>query len=173
MSMDTLQDLFEDQLKDVYNAEKQLVRALPRLAKKATDPALKKAFEDHLQQTKGHITRLEQVFGMLDVATRGKKCKAMEGLIEEGKEVLEEDGDESVIDAALIASAQRVEHYEMAAYGCLRVYADLLGHAPAAKLLQQTLAEEEKADQLLTQIAEQSVNQSALSAGEAEAGDDL
>src|SRR5690349_13015361 len=120
MSMDTLHDLFVDELKDVYNAEKQLVAALPRLAKAATSPELAKAFTKHLQETKGHVVRLEQAFKSLDLPARGKKCKGMEGLIEEGKEILEEDGEGNVLDAALISAAQRVEHYEMAAYGCLR-----------------------------------------------------
>ena len=135
MSLDSLQDLFLEELKDVYHAEKQLVAALPRLAKAATSPELEKAFTSHLAETKGHVDRLEQIFKELGVPARGKRCKGMEGLVEEGKEVLEEEGEPAVIDAALIAAAQRVEHYEIAAYGCLRTYAQLLGQENALRLL--------------------------------------
>jgi len=165
MSMNTLQDLFVDELKDVYNAERQLVSALPRMAKAADSPDLAKAFTKHLQETKGHVTRLEQIFKSLDLPARGKKCKGMEGLLEDGKEVMEEEGDARVIDAALISAAQRVEHYEMAAYGCLRSYAELLGHQSVVALLQKTLAEEEAADETLTRLAEQGINAGAATAG--------
>jgi ferritin-like metal-binding protein YciE len=166
MPLDNLNNLFLNELKDVYNAEKQLVTALPRMAKAASSPELSEAFTSHLEETKGHVTRLEQIFQLIDQPVRGKKCKGMEGLIEEGKEILEEDGEESVIDAALISAAQRVEHYEMAAYGCLKTYAELLGNQEAVKLLDQTLEEEEAADEKLTEIAEGGINAAALGAGQ-------
>ena len=165
MSLDSLQALFLNELKDVYHAEKQLVEALPRLAKDARSTELQQAFTSHLQETQGQVERLELIFEELGEAARGKRCKGMEGLIEEGKEILEEEGDGSVIDAALISAAQRVEHYEIAAYGCLRTYAQLLGHQSTVKLLEQTLAEEEAADEKLTAIGEQSVNARAASTG--------
>ena len=162
MSLDSMQSLFLDELKDVYHAEKQLLQALPRLAKAAQHPQLQEAFTSHLKETEGHVERLESIFKDLGQAARGKRCKGMEGLIEEGKEVLEEEGEASVIDAALISAAQRVEHYEIAAYGCLQTYAQLLGHDRAVKLLEQTLAEEEAADKKLSTIAERSVNPEAM-----------
>ena len=160
-----LHDLFEDQIKDLYSAENQILKALPKMAKNATNPQLRTAFERHLEETRGHVTRLEQIAAELDFTPKGKKCKGMEGLMEEGKEILEQEGEGAVIDAALISAAQRVEHYEMAAYGCLRTYAQLLGYSDAEKLLQQTLNEEEAADQKLTQIGEGGVNQAAVAAG--------
>ena len=165
MSLDSLQDLFLEELKDVYHAEKQLVQALPRLAKAAGSPELQQAFTSHLKETEGHVQRLERIFQDLGQTARGKRCKGMEGLVEEGKEIMEEEGEQPVIDAALIAAAQRVEHYEIAAYGCLRTYAQLLGHQNAVKLLDQTLAEEEAADKKLTSIGERSVNAEAAAAG--------
>ncbi|MBA3317831.1 MAG: ferritin-like domain-containing protein [Gemmatimonadales bacterium] len=165
MSLDSLQSLFLEELKDVYHAEKQLVQALPRMAKAAGSPELQQAFTNHLAETKGHVVRLERIFKDLGEAARGKRCKGMEGLIEEGKEIMQEDGEEAVIDAALIAAAQRVEHYEIAAYGCLRTYAQLLGHQNAVGLLEQTLSEEEAADEKLTAIGEGSVNADAAAAG--------
>jgi ferritin-like metal-binding protein YciE len=165
MSLDSLDKLFLEELKDVYNAEKQILRALPRMAKAADSPELQQAFTTHQKETEGHVQRLEQIFKKLGQAPRGKKCKGMEGLLEEGKEVLEEDGEPAVIDAALIASAQRVEHYEMAAYGCLRTYAQLLGMDEAGRLLQQTLEEEEATDKKLTQLGESGINEAAVSAG--------
>jgi ferritin-like metal-binding protein YciE len=165
MSLDSLQSLFLEELKDIYHAEKQLLAALPRMAKAAASPELEKAFTSHLQETEGHVERLERIFTELGQAARGKRCKGMEGLVEEGKEFMKEDGEASVIDAALIAAAQRVEHYEIAAYGCLRTYAQLLGHQNAAKLLAQTLSEEEAADKKLTAIGERSVNAEAAAAG--------
>jgi ferritin-like metal-binding protein YciE len=165
MSLDSLQKLFIEELKDVYSAEKQILRALPKMAKAAESPQLQQAFTKHLQETEGQVQRLERIFKELDQAARGKKCKGMEGLLEEGKEVLEEDGDPAVIDAALIASAQRVEHYEIAAYGCLRTYAQLLGHSEAAKLLEQTLAEEVATDKKLTELGEGGINEAAASVG--------
>ncbi len=167
MSMDSLQALFKNELKDVYNAEKQLVAALPKIAKATTSSQLRDAITKHLRETEGHVTRLEQIFKSLDLPVRGKKCKGMEGLIEEGKEILGEDGEGEVIDAALISAAQRVEHYEIAAYGCLITYAETLGHDDAAGLLKQTLSEEEAADEKLTQLAKGGINQAAAAVGAA------
>jgi ferritin-like metal-binding protein YciE len=165
MSLDSLEKLFLEELKDIYNAEKQLTRALPRMAKAAESTELQQAFTKHLKETEGQIQRLERVFQQLGQAARGKKCKGMEGLIEEGKEKLEEESEPQVLDAALIASAQKVEHYEIAAYGCLRTYAELLGYSEAAQLLQQNLQEEEAADKKLTQLGESGINQAAATAG--------
>ena len=168
MALDSMEKLFLEELKDVYNAEKQLVRALPRMAKAATDAKLQQAFTKHLRETEGHVERLERIFKALGQTPRGKKCKGMEGLVEEGKEILEEDGLPEVIDAALISAAQRVEHYEIAAYGCLRTYAQLLGMRDADRLLQQTLTEEEATDEALTALGEGGINQAAVAAGAAE-----
>jgi ferritin-like metal-binding protein YciE len=154
MELESLQDLFVEEIKDLYNAENQLIKALPKMAKAATNKQLQKAFKDHLVQTKGHVKRLEQVFKNLGLKPRGKLCKAMKGLVEEGAETIKEDATDEVKDAALIASAQRVEHYEMAGYGCVRTYAKLLGHNDSADLLQQTLDEEGEADKKLTGLAE-------------------
>jgi ferritin-like metal-binding protein YciE len=165
MSLDSLEKLFLEELRDIYNAEKQITRALPRMAKAAESPELQQAFTKHLKETEGQIQRLEQVFKELGQAVRGKKCKGMEGLIEEGKEKLEEEGEAEVVDAALIASAQKVEHYEIATYGCLRTYASLLGYSEAERLLQQNLQEEEAADKKLTQLGESGINQAAAMAG--------
>ncbi|MBN9121444.1 MAG: ferritin-like domain-containing protein [Planctomycetes bacterium] len=158
MSLDSLHDLYVDELKDLYSAENQLLKALPRMAKAATAPELKAAFTEHLEVTRGQVARLEQIFEELGVSPKGKKCKAMEGLIEEGKELMQEDGDENVMDAALIAAAQRVEHYEMAGYGCVRTFAHLLGYEDATALLQETLDEEGEADKKLTALAESVIN---------------
>jgi ferritin-like metal-binding protein YciE len=168
MEMESLKELYVDELKDLYSAEKQLVKALPRMAKNASNPELKQAFTDHLEETEGHIERLEQIFEMLGERAGGKKCKGMEGLIEEAKEMLEEDASEEVLDAGLISKAQHVEHYEMAGYGTVRTYAQQLGLDDQAQLLQQTLDEEGKANELLTQIAESSVNLEAEQGGEEE-----
>jgi ferritin-like metal-binding protein YciE len=165
MSLDSLQSLFLEELKDIYHAEKQLVQALPRLAKAAHSPELRDAITAHLRETEGQVERLQQIFQDLGHAARGKRCKGMEGLIEEGKEIMEEEGEPAVIDAALIAGAQRVEHYEIAAYGCLRTYAQLLGHDKAVKLLSESLEEEEAADEKLNSIAESKVNAEAAAAG--------
>src|SRR5919107_2018437 len=164
MSLDSLEKLFLEELKDVYNAEKQLLRALPRMAKAAESPELQQAFTKHQKETEGQVQRLERVFQELGQSARGKTCKGMQGLIEEGKEVLEKEGEGPVIDAALIASAQRVEHYEIAAYGCLRTYAQLLGLSQAERLLQENLEEEEAADQKLNALAEGGINQAAVNA---------
>ncbi|HEY4312612.1 MAG TPA: ferritin-like domain-containing protein [Pirellulales bacterium] len=152
--MATLKELFLEELKDLYSAEKQLIKALPKMAKAATAEDLQQGFLDHLEQTKGHAERLERVFELLDQKPRAKKCKAMEGLIEEGKELIAEDAEPEVLDAGLIAAAQRVEHYEIAGYGCVRTYAELLGETDARDLLQQTLDEEAATDKKLTQLAE-------------------
>jgi len=155
MKLESLRDLFVDELKDLYNAEHQLLKALPKMAKAATASELRRAFESHLKETKGQVERLEQVFGSLEISPKGKKCKAMEGLVKEGAELMKEEADPDVMDAGLIAAAQRVEHYEMAGYGCVRTYAQLLGETKAATLLQKTLDEEGAADKKLTQIAKQ------------------
>ena len=167
MSMDSLKDLYIDELKDLYNAENQLLKALPKMAKKASAPELKRAFQDHLAQTEGHVNRLEKIFKGLDEKPTGKVCKAMKGLVEEGKEVIDEDGDDSVLDAALIGAAQRVEHYEMAGYGVVRTFASLLGEEDAMELLQRTLNEEGETDKKLTKLAESVIN---VEASEAENG---
>jgi ferritin-like metal-binding protein YciE len=164
------QDLFELELKDLYSAEKQLTKALPKMAKAATNEDLKQAFQMHLEETEGQIERLEQIFKQLNVSySRVEKCKAMEGLIEEGQEIMEEGLVPDVLDAALICAAQKVEHYEIAGYGCARTFAQQLGHEDIANLLQETLDEEGMTDKKLTEIAESVVNQEAESAG---VGDD-
>ena len=168
MSMDSLKDLYVDELKDLYNAENQLLKALPKMAKKASAPELKRAFLDHLAQTEGHVDRLEKIFKALGEKPTGKTCKAMKGLIEEGKEIIEEDGDGSVLDAALIGAAQRVEHYEIAGYGVVRTFASMLGEDDAVERLQRTLNEEAETDKKLTKLAESVVN---VEATEAENGE--
>jgi len=157
----TLHDAFIDELHDTYDAEKQLTKALPKLAKAATSAELRKAFESHLQETKGHIERLEQVFGSLDEKVRGKHCDGIAGIIEEGKSIMEEDFDETTMDACLIAAGQRAEHYEMAAYGTLVAWARAMGHEEAADLLQETLDEEKAADEKLNALAEGGINEQA------------
>lgn len=168
MSMDSLKDLYIDELKDLYNAENQLLKALPKMAKKASAPQLKRAFQDHLTQTQGHVDRLEKIFKGLGEKPTGKVCKAMKGLIEEGKEVIEEKGDSSVLDAALIGAAQRVEHYEIAGYGVVRTFASLLGEENAMATLQRTLNEEGETDKKLTKLAETIINIEASEAEEDE-----
>src|SRR5438132_2402851 len=154
MELASLQELFVNELKDLYSAENLIIKALPKMAKAASSEELRSAFEEHLEQTRGHVQRLEQIFQRLDESPKGKKCKGMEGLIEEGKELLEEDASPEVLDAGLICAAQKVEHYEMAGYGCVRTFAQLLGDDEAANLLQQTLNEEGETDKKLTQLAE-------------------
>jgi ferritin-like metal-binding protein YciE len=158
MELDNLRALYIDELKDLYSAEKQLVKALPKMVENATHPSLKKAFSDHLSKTEGHVERLERIFETLEASPKGKKCVGMEGLIEEAQELIEEDPQEDVLDAGLISKAQHVEHYEMAGYGTVRTYAVTLGETEHARLLQQTLDEEEEADELLTSLAESSIN---------------
>ena len=158
MPLDSLERLFVEELRDVYYAEKQLVKALGKLAESASDEELSKAFEEHQGETEEHVARLEKVFDTLDLKPRGKTCHGIKGIIEDGKEMMEEDGDEAVLDAGLIAGAQRAEHYEMAAYGTLRHYAARLGNREAEKLLAQTLEEEKAADEKLNEIAKRLVN---------------
>ena len=160
----TLHDAFIDELRDTYDAEKQLTKALPKLAKASSNPKLRQAFESHLEETQGQIARLEQVFESLDEKVRGKHCDGIAGIIEEGKSIMEEDFDETTMDACLIAAGQRAEHYEMAAYGTLVAWAQAMGHTEAAKLLQQTLDEEKAADKKLSGLAEGGINQSAADA---------
>lgn len=165
MALETLRDLFLNELRDMYHAEKQLVRALPRMAKAADSAELRQAIEKHLGETENQVQRLEGVFQSIGETARAKACKGMAGIVEEGKEMLEEDGQEPVIDAAIIAAAQKVEHYEIASYGCLITYADLLGEREASRLLKQNLAEEEATDKALSQLAERSINQAAAAVG--------
>src|SRR3954447_2232961 len=164
MAMDSLKDLYIEELKDLYNAENQLLKALPRMAKKAASPDLRAALEEHLGQTEGQVNRLEKIFKRLGEKPTGKTCKAMKGLVEEGKEIIEEDGDDSVLDAALIGAAQRVEHYEIAGYGVVRTFASLLGEEDAMGLLQRTLNEEAETDKKLTKLAETVINVEASEA---------
>jgi ferritin-like metal-binding protein YciE len=157
----TLHDAFIDELRDAFDAEKQLTKALPKLAKKATSAQLKAAFESHLKETENHVARLEQVFESIGEKATGKHCDGIEGIIEEGKNVMDEDLEQSAMDACLIAGGQRAEHYEMAAYGSLIAWAKAMGHGTAANLLEQTLQEEKAADEKLTTIAEGGINRQA------------
>ena len=161
----TLHDAFLDELRDAYDAEKQLTKALPKMAKAATSEVLRDAFQTHLEETRGHIDRLEQVMQSLGEKARGKHCDGMEGIISEGAAAMEEDFDEATLDACLIASAQRVEHYEMAAYGTLVAWAKVMGHDDALELLQETLEEEKATDEKLTSLAEGGINQAASPSG--------
>lgn len=161
MKLETLNDLYIHQLKDLYSAEKQLIKALPKMAKAATNEKLRAGFELHLEETKEHANRLEKLLGNLNQTTRGPKCKAMEGLIEEGKELMEEEADPEVLDAGLICAAQRVEHYEIAGYGGARAFAELLGDKEGQKVLQQTLDEEGATDKKLTDLALSEINVAA------------
>ena len=158
MKVDSLEKLMVEELKDLYDAEKQITEALPKMAEEAKTSDLRQAFEDHLKQTKGHVRRLEKVFEELDVSDREKKCKGMQALIQEGEEMMKQVSDPMTRDAALIAAAQRVEHYEMAGYGTVVSYAQQLEHNEVAKQLQQTLNEEKQTDLMLSQIAELKVN---------------
>jgi ferritin-like metal-binding protein YciE len=168
----TLHDAFIDELRDTYDAEKQLTKALAKLAKAASSPELREAFETHLEETQGQIERLEQVFESLDEKARGKHCDGIAGIIEEGKAIMEEDFDDTTMDACLIAAGQRAEHYEMAAYGTLIAWAEAMGHAEAVQLLQETLDEEKAADEKLSAIAEGGINQSAADAAHPEADEE-
>lgn len=163
MSVDTIEKLFVDELKDLYSAENQITKALPKLAKASSSDKLRTAFESHLEETKEQIDRLEQIFKILEVSPKGKTCAGMKGLLEEGSEVLEETEEGAIRDAAMISAAQRVEHYEMAGYGSVRTYAQLLGKDKIVTLLEKTLEEEKTADSKLTKIAK-SVNDEALRA---------
>jgi ferritin-like metal-binding protein YciE len=162
MKLDTLQKLYTNELRDLYNAENQLLKALPKMAKAASSDELKEAFQKHLKQTKSHVERLEQVFEDIGEKPKGKTCRAMKGLIEEGSEILQEQGEESVIDAGIIVAAQKVEHYEIAGYGSARTFAHLLGQNNAAELLQATLDEESETNEILNKLAESVVNPEAL-----------
>ena len=154
----SLDDLLVHELQDIYNAEAQIVKALPKMVKAATSPELQTAFEEHLEQTEGQIERLEKVFKLLGVPAKGRKCDGMAGLLLEGSKMMEEDADPSVLDAALISAAQKVEHYEIAAYGCVATYAEMLGYEQVHKLLGQTLTEEEDTDERLSALAETLIN---------------
>ena len=164
----TLHEAFIDELRDTYDAEKQLTKALAKLAKASSNPKLREAFESHLDETQGQIERLEQVFETLDERPRGKHCDGIAGIIEEGKSIMEEDFDETTMDACLIAAGQRAEHYEMAAYGTLVAWAQAMGHTDAANLLQETLDEEKAADKKLSSLAEGGINQGAADVAHAD-----
>jgi ferritin-like metal-binding protein YciE len=172
MAAGTLHDAFIDELRDTYDAEKQLTKALPKMAKAASSPELRTAFETHLKETQGQIERLDDVFASIDEKVRGKHCEGMAGIIEEGKSMMEEDFDEGTMDAALIAAGQRAEHYEMAAYGTLVAWARAMGHTEAAELLEQNLEEEKATDQKLTSLAESGINQEAAEAAHPSEEDD-
>jgi ferritin-like metal-binding protein YciE len=161
MRLDTMENLFLHEIKELHNAEKQLLKALPKMAKAATSDELRQLFEQHLEETKAQVDRLDQIFQKLDKPVRGIQCKAMEGLIEEGDMLMSEEGDAAVKDAALIGAAQRVEHYEIAGYGCARTYAEMLGMMDAAEMLQATLDEEKAADEKLNDLALSKVNAQA------------
>jgi ferritin-like metal-binding protein YciE len=167
MTKDSLKDLYIDELRDLFSAENQLTKALPKMAKAASSEDLQQAFEEHLEQTKGHVERLEEVFEMLDEKATGKKCLGMEGLIKEGAEIMGEDFTNEVMDAALISAAQQVEHYEIAAYGTVCAYADLLVESDQASLLRETLAEEKETDQKLTELGKE-INAEAQEGGSEE-----
>jgi ferritin-like metal-binding protein YciE len=168
MPNEGLKELYIDELKDLYNAENQLVKALPKMAKAASSEELRAGFEEHLEQTRGHVQRLEQIFEMLDENPKGKKCKGMEGLVEEGSEVMQEDFEDALMDAALIGAAQRVEHYEIAAYGTVRAFAEELGESEHVSLLEETLEEEKETDEKLTELAKQINSEANTESGEAE-----
>ena len=158
MKLKSLNDLFIDQLKDLYSAEKQIVKALPKMIKATKHPELKAAFKTHLHQTEAHVARIEQICKELGATPRGKKCVGMEGLLHEGSELIGEEPDDDVLDAGLISAAQHVEHYEMAGYGCARTYAELLADPDGAQLLQTTLTEESDTDEKLTNLAKSVIN---------------
>jgi ferritin-like metal-binding protein YciE len=162
MELETLRDLYLHELKDLYSAENQLIKALPKMAKASANKKLAEGFKAHLTQTKEHAARLERILKSHHESTRGPECKGMAGLIKEGQEMIDENGEDEVRDAGLIAAAQRVEHYEMAGYGCARTYAKLLGDEQGAKVLQRTLDEEGATDKKLTKLAESAINLQAL-----------
>lgn len=164
MANDRLKELYIDELKDLYNAETQLVKALPKMAKAASWEQLRQGFEDHLEQTKEHVQRLEKIFQELEESPKGKKCLGMEGLVKEGAEIMDEDLRDAVMDAALIGAAQRVEHYEIAAYGTACAFATILGATEHASLLQETLQEEKETDEKLTELATE-INEQANEGG--------
>jgi ferritin-like metal-binding protein YciE len=164
MKLDSLKTLYIEELRDLYSAETQILKALPKMAKASTAPKLQEAFQTHLEETQGQVTRLTTIFEQLGVTPKGKTCKAMEGLIAEGEELMGEKAEPEVMDAGLISAAQRVEHYEMAGYGTVRTFAHLLGETEAERLLQETLDEEGHANKTLTKLAEKVVNRDALAA---------
>jgi ferritin-like metal-binding protein YciE len=164
----TLHDAFIDELRDTYDAERQLTKALPKLAKAASNPQLREAFQTHLEETQGHVERLEQVFASIGEKVRGKHCDGIAGIIEEGKSIMGEEFDDATMDACLIAAGQRAEHYEMAAYGTLVAWARAMGHDEAADLLQETLEEEKAADEKLTELAEGGINETAAESAHGE-----
>ena len=164
MKLESLRDLYIAELQDLYDAEQRIVKALPKMAEEANSPELRSAFELHLQQTRGHVDRLERVFQKLDEPAKGQKCKGIVGIIDEGEDMMDEDAPPAVCDAALIAAAQRVEHYEIAAYGTVRTYARRLGYEDQAQLLDETLQEEGETDKKLTSLAESYINEEAKSA---------
>ena len=163
--LSSLDDLFVHELQDIYHAEGQILKALPKMTKAATNPDLKAAFEEHRVQTEGQVRRLDEVFKLLGLPAKGKKCEGMAGLIEEGKKIMEQDAEPAVLDAALIAAAQKIEHYEIASYGCLCTYAEMLGYDEAHELLGQNLDEEETTDERLTVLAESVINPEAEEEG--------
>jgi ferritin-like metal-binding protein YciE len=169
MRKDSFRDLYIDELRDLYNAETQLTKALPKMAKAAANEQLREAFQEHLRQTSEHVSRLEQIFEQLEERPTGKRCLAMEGLVKEGSETVKEDFADEVKDAAIIGAAQRVEHYEIAGYGTVRAFAEILGQNDHVSLLEQTLEEEKQTDQKLTELA-QEINQQAAQSGETQEG---
>jgi len=171
MQHNALMELYVDELKDLYDAENRLLKAIPKMAKAATSEKLRSGFEEHLEQTRGHVDRLKEIVDNLDEKPSGKKCAGMMGIIKEGEEIMEEDFEGEVMDAALISAAQRVEHYEIAAYGCVRTWADLLGENEGSALLEKTLEEEKETDEKLTQLAEE-INVQAKESGEGEEGEE-
>jgi ferritin-like metal-binding protein YciE len=164
MGKNNLKSLYVDELRDLFSSEQQLIKAIPKMAKAANSDQLRKGFEEHLEQTKGHATRLEQILSGLGEPVKGKKCKGMAGIVAEGGEMMSEDFEGALMDATLISAAQRVEHYEIAAYGAVHAYATLMGESEAASLLQQTLDEEKETDQKLTKLSEE-INSEAFSGG--------
>ena len=172
MEHTALMELYVDELKDLYDAESRLVKALPKVAKAATSQKLRSAVEEHLEQTKGHVDRLKEIFDNLGEKPSGKKCPGMMGILKEGEEIMDEDFEGEVMDAALISAAQRVEHYEIAAYGCVRTWAELLGENEASSLLEKTLEEEKETDEKLTQLAEEINVQAKEQGSEGEEGEE-
>ena len=170
-TMDSLADLLKDEIKDIYDAEKQLTKTLPKLIKKATAPELKTALSAHFKETAKHMTRLEQVFKLMDMPVKGKKCKGMQHLIAEGSEMIGECDEDGTRDAVIIAAAQKCEHYEICSYGTIRVWANLLGHTDVGAIFEDTLEEEKNADLKLTNIAESFVNEEAAEEGEGRGGE--
>jgi ferritin-like metal-binding protein YciE len=173
MEHNALMELYVDELKDLYDAENRLVKALPKVAKAATSEKLRSAVEQHLEQTRGHVDRLKEIFDNMGEKATGKKCAGMMGILKEGEEIMEEDYEGEAMDAALISAAQRVEHYEIAAYGCVRTWAELLGENEASNLLEKTLTEEKEADQKLTELAEEiNVKAKEIGSEEGEEGEE-